>query len=489
MRTSVLKRAALALLFALTLCGCHNELENDLNLLDRRITALEEKSSRMNETIKGLRTIVESFNNYDFIRDIKPVYNNKGQVVAYNITFTNSGTITIHNGTDADTPIIGVEKDRNGQYYWTVTYSDGVTNPIYLSNTGQLVYATSITPEIKIESGNWMISYDNGVSWNYLGKATGNAGNAFVKSIDNYPAFIRFNFVDGTSVMVPTEYGYKSCMNTVHDVNDNLESLKNLLASLEHKASVTDMIPIMNGTDTIGCTLLLTGEDVPASLSFFSCSTTTLPEIQAVKDDADGNWYWAIKYPGNDEPEWILCGESRVRMNVLQGTSPLVGLERYEPDNLYYWTISYDGGESYDWLLDDAGNMIAATTSEVSNPVTSLVQTSALYYTMTVNGTAVVIPRYNSMGVTLEQTAVRMHASDTCSIPYFIENANQFTEILPIPADPGFKAWIEKVNLTRGSLVIASPASFTSGKSSVSLLVSDGKGTMNTVTIDITYGE
>ncbi|MBO4768323.1 MAG: hypothetical protein IKX03_00335 [Bacteroidales bacterium] len=484
-----MKKMFYALLFALTLCGCNKELENEINLLDRRITTLEERSAKMNETIKGLRTIVESFNNYDFIKDIKPVYNTLGTVVAYKITFTNSGTITIHNGTDADTPIIGVEKDRNGQYYWTVTYSDGVTNPIYLSNTGQLVYASSVTPEIKIEDGNWMISYDSGTTWNYLGKATGNSGNAFVNSIDNYNSFVRFNFIDGTSVNVPTETYYHYCETAVEDVNLNLESLKQLLASLEQKASVTDLIPIMDGKDTIGCKIIFTGDGVPESISFFNANTTTLPEIQAVKDETDGNYYWAIKYPGQDTAEWILCGEDKVRMNVIQGTSPLVGLERYEVDNLYYWTVSYDGGETYNWLLDDKGEMIAATSAEVSNPITSLIETSSLYYTMTVNGTVVVIPRYNSLGITLDRTEVKMHESDTCSVAYFIASADQFTEILPLAADPGFKCWIEKVNLTRGSLIITSPENFKSGTSSVSLLVSDGKGTMNTVVVNITYGE
>ncbi|MBR6269942.1 MAG: hypothetical protein IKR30_05155 [Bacteroidales bacterium] len=485
----MIRKTLFAFLCALSIFGCSKEIENDISLLDRRITALEERSAKMNETIKGLRAVVESFNNYDFIKDVKPVYNTFGTVVAYNITFTNSGTITIHNGVDADTPIIGVEKDRNGQYYWTVTYSDGVTNPIYLSNSGQLVYATAVTPEIKIESGNWMISYDNGDSWNYLGKATGNSGNAFVSSIDNYGSFVRFNFIDGTSVNVPTESFYNICRQWMDDVNTNLESLKSLLASLENKASVTDLIPIMDGADTIGCKIVFTGKDVPESVSFFNASTTTLPQIQAVKDEADGNYYWAIKYPDKDEPEWILCGESRVRMNVLQGTSPKVGLERYEPDNLYYWTVSYDGGETYTWFLDENGDMVAATSAEVSNPVTSLIETSSLYYTMTVNGTVVVIPRYNSLGVTLERTEVRMHASDTCSIPYFITSADQFTEILPITADAGFKAWVEKVNITRGSLVITSPESFKSGTSSVSLLVSDGRGTMNNVVVKIIYGE
>lgn len=483
-----MKRTMLfALLCTLFFCGCNGEIENEISLLDRRLTALEERSSRINETIKGLKTIVSSFDNYDFIKDIKPVYNTSGNIVAYRITFTNSGTVTLHNGNDADTPVIGVEKDRNGQYYWTVSYSDGVANPIYLSNTGQFVYASAVTPEIKIESGNWMISYDSGTSWVFLGKATGASGNAFVSSIDNYNSFVRFNFIDGTSVNVPTEKGFVACTNAVSAVNENLESLKALLASLEQKSSVTDLIPIMDGRDTIGCRLTMTGPGVPTTISFFNASTTTLPEIRAVKDQDDGNYYWAVKYPGSDSPEWVLCGDSKVRMNVLQGSSPLVGLERNEEDNLYYWTVSYDGGETYTWLTDDKGMMVAATSAEVSNPVTSLIETSSLYYTMTVNGTAVVIPRFNTLGVSLETTEVKMHASDTCSIPYFISNADNFTEILPIAADPGFKTWIEKVNLTRGSLFITSPGSFKSGTSSVSLLVSDGKGTMNTVVVKIIY--
>ena len=379
-----MKKVIFAAATALMLCSCMNEIENDIKLLDKRIAALEERSSYMNETIKGLGAIVQSFDNYDFISDVKPVYNTKGQVVAYRLIFTNSGEVVIHNGENADTPIIGVEKDRNGQYYWTVTYSDGVANPIYLSNTGQLVYASALTPEIKIEDGNWMISYDKGASWNYLGKATGAAGNAFVQSLDTYPGFVRFNFIDGTSVNVPTYSMFQSSKAGLENLNSNLESLKALITSVEGKASVTDMIPIMNGADTIGCKITLKGENLAYNeLSFFCATTTSLPEIKAVKE-ADGNYYWAIQYPGEASYQWILCGEDKVRMNVIQGTSPKIGLERDEYDNLYYWTISYDGGETFDWLLDNSGDKVAATASEVSNPITSLIETSPLFYTMTV---------------------------------------------------------------------------------------------------------
>ena len=110
------------LLCTLTLlAGCNKELESEIGLLDRRITALEERSSNINETIRGLGAVVNSFRNYDFVSDVKPVYNTFGTVIAYRITFTNSGTVTIHNGANADTPTIGVEKDKNGLYYWTVT--------------------------------------------------------------------------------------------------------------------------------------------------------------------------------------------------------------------------------------------------------------------------------------------------------------------------------------------------------------------------------
>ena len=471
---------------AAMLCGCGQELESEINLLDKRITNLEERCSKLNDNINALKAIAESFDKYDFVKSIKPSYNTEGQIIAYNITFTNTGTVTIHNGVDADTPLIGLDKDRNGRYYWTVTYSDGIVNPLYLSNSGgQLVYASAVTPVIRIQDGDWMISYDNSITWNYLGKATGTSGNEFVTDVTAFRDFVQISFIDGTTVNIPTQYGFDLFRASVNSANDNLSSLKELITSLDSKLTAKDVSPILSGTDTIGCNLILSDGK---KLAFFNANSTTLPELSSMKDE-DGNYCWAIRYPGETDFSFILNGKDRVKMNVNEVVSPRVGLQRDTLDNLYYWTVSYDGGETYDWLLS-GGSKVAASTEHIDNPVTSIVEESALYYTITVNGQAFNVPRYASLGLTLSTYDVKMAASDTCTVSYFIETADEETDMLAVAQDEGFSASIVKRNITRGDICIISPNTFRKGSTSrVSFIVSDGRGTINTSVINISYGE
>ena len=44
------------------------------------------------------------------------------------------------------------------------------------NNVGQRIPAVAVTPKIKIENGYWMVTYDGGIVWHNLGKATGSAG-------------------------------------------------------------------------------------------------------------------------------------------------------------------------------------------------------------------------------------------------------------------------------------------------------------------------
>ena len=83
------------------------------------------------------------------------------------------------------TPQLGIRQDTDGMYYWTVN------GEWLLDDSGNKVRANGrdgqngndgsdgkdgITPQLKIEEGYWYISYDNGNSWNQLGKATGEDG-------------------------------------------------------------------------------------------------------------------------------------------------------------------------------------------------------------------------------------------------------------------------------------------------------------------------
>ena len=158
---------------AILTVGCAKGVDEELQALDARLVALEERCSAMNADINALHAIVGSYDRYDFVTDVSPVYDVDGSIRAYRITFSNSGTVTVSSGRNAGTPVIGVERDVDGQYYWTVTHEDGTVGPIYINNTSQKVSASAIRPAIRIEDGNWMISINDE---NLVGRTTFVAG-------------------------------------------------------------------------------------------------------------------------------------------------------------------------------------------------------------------------------------------------------------------------------------------------------------------------
>ena len=69
-----------------------------------------------------MQTIVTALQNNDYITSVDPLTEN-GKVVGYTIKFAKSNPIVIYNGkdgADGNTPVIGVKKDTDGIYYWTL---------------------------------------------------------------------------------------------------------------------------------------------------------------------------------------------------------------------------------------------------------------------------------------------------------------------------------------------------------------------------------
>lgn len=149
----------------------------------------------MNTDISNLQSIVTALETSDYIVNAFPLADGNG----YTLIFKSGKSIVIQNGKDGingidgTTPTISVKKDTDGFYYWTV-------NGEWLLVDGKKVRASAtdgtdgITPKFKIEEGYWYVSYDNGNSWELLGKATGNNG---VDGADGDSIFKRVYIEDG----------------------------------------------------------------------------------------------------------------------------------------------------------------------------------------------------------------------------------------------------------------------------------------------------
>ena len=200
-------------------CACHNDILDALDNLDGRVTKLEQLCKEMNTNIQGLQAIVEVLQTQDYITNMVNVMKD-GDVVGYTITFAKHEPITIYHGErgadgkDGVAPVIGVKQHTDGYYYWTI-------NGEWLLDENenmQLVAAVvGVTPLLKIEDGDWYISYDQGVSWTYFGIAQGSdgatgdkgdkgeqgdPGESVFSSVTEDAWYVYFTLLDGTVLQV-----------------------------------------------------------------------------------------------------------------------------------------------------------------------------------------------------------------------------------------------------------------------------------------------
>ena len=187
----------------LLLFGCSKEyddsaLRNDLSDLENRVAKLEELCKQMNTNISSLQKIVDALQDNLSISKVEQISD------GYIIHFSDGSTATIKNGKNSeDAPIIGVKKDTDGIYYWTLDGewltdekgnkvkaqgtdgkdgvdgedgNDGVDGEDGVDGTNGKDGKDGITPQLKIENGRWMLSMDNGKTWTDIGQATGADG-------------------------------------------------------------------------------------------------------------------------------------------------------------------------------------------------------------------------------------------------------------------------------------------------------------------------
>lgn len=243
----------------------------------------------MNTNITSLQTIIIALQNNDYVTNIAPIKEGSKEI-GYTITFSKSGSITIYHGQDgkngengkdgADgkdgyTPNISVKQDTDGVYYWTLG------GEWLLDEAGNKIPTTGkdgsdgengadgkdgITPQLKIEDGYWHLSYDNGVSWQKLGKATGNNGldgangadgedgDNIIDSITQDDENVYFVLSDGQMVTIPkrtekiivfSDINVKIICLEHWDLNEDCE------ISQTEAASVTSIGSVFSGNDEI----------------------------------------------------------------------------------------------------------------------------------------------------------------------------------------------------------------------------------------------
>lgn len=156
-----------------------------------------------------------------------------GKEVGYKIEFSKSDPIYIYHGQDgADgsdgtygyVPQISVEKDKDGIYYWTLDGSwltdkdgnkikavgldgqdgkDGADGSDGSDGSNGSNGRDGVTPQLRINEGNWEVSYNNGASWKVLSPATGGTTPSPITGVEVKDGYVIFTLSTGDEIQVP----------------------------------------------------------------------------------------------------------------------------------------------------------------------------------------------------------------------------------------------------------------------------------------------
>lgn len=203
----VISIICITLLVALYSCDERDDLRSDIDNLKERVANLEASIEQMNSDISNYQQMVEG--------KILVVGYSKDEQDNYTIELSNGETITIYSGkVDMnDMPLFSV----NASGHWAYTINDMTTELLVNDKPVSAipeVGTAGVTPKLKVDAnGFWLVSIDNGSTWNKLGnnqiadgtQAVANASSLFSNvTIDEATGQITFTIrADNSQVKVP----------------------------------------------------------------------------------------------------------------------------------------------------------------------------------------------------------------------------------------------------------------------------------------------
>ena len=354
--------AALFAVVALTSCKYDDDdLWNSVHGLENRVAKLEELCKQMNTNISSLQTIVTALQNNVYVTGTTPLMKD-GKEIGYTITFSKGNPITIYHGKDGQdgedgtTPTIGVKKDTDGVYYWTL-------NGEFIVVDGEKIQAegkdgtngtNGTTPQFKIGNDYWFVSYDNGANWTQLGKATGEdgiGGDSMFSGVDYETStdYVIFTLSNGTQIKLPTWSAFEALQRLCNETNTNLSALQTIVTALQNNDYITSVDPLTENGKVEGYTIkfaksnpivIYNGKDGADGVD------GNTPVI-GVKKDTDGIYYWTL------DGEFIVVDGQKIKAQGTDGNNGADGSDGVTPKleiQEGYWWISYDNGTNWTQL-------------------------------------------------------------------------------------------------------------------------------------------
>ena len=408
-------------------------LWNGLNSLEARVAKLEELCKQMNTNISSLQTLVAALQRNDYVTGITPV-TKSGETIGYTITFSKSNPITIYhgedgkdgtngtNGKDGHTPVVGVKKHTDGVYYWTLDGNwllDTTGNKIKASGADGATGTNGkdgITPQLKIENEYWYVSYDNGKTWEEVGKATGEdgengaSGDSMFASIDNTTSaeYVIFTLSDGTQIKLPTWSAFEALRTQCNQMNTNIESLRALINVLESHDYIQSVTPLMEDGTQVGYTINFAYSN---PITIYSNASSSSAPIIGVKKDADNVYYWTL------DGEWLLDDDgNKIKAEAKDGADGNEGITPKLKIEDGYWYVSYDNSTSWTKLgkatgadgADGSDGADGTDGEDGDNIFSSVTQDEKYVYFNLADGTIIILPKQDKENIQFEDLRVKM---------------------------------------------------------------------------------
>ena len=351
--------AALFAVVALTSCKYDDDdLWNSVHGLENRVAKLEELCKQMNTNISSLQTIVTALQNNVYVTGTTPLMKD-GKEIGYTITFSKGNPITIYHGKDGQdgedgtTPTIGVKKDTDGVYYWTLNGEFIVVDGGKIKAEGKdgTNGTNGTTPQFKIENDYWFVSYDNGTNWTQLGKATGEdgvGGDSMFSGVDYETStdYVIFTLSNGTQIKLPTWSAFEALQRLCNETNTNLSALQTIVTALQNNDYITSVDPLTENGKVVGYTIKFAKSNPIVIYNGKDGADGNTPVI-GVKKDTDGIYYWTL------DGEFIVVDGQKIKAQGTDGNNGTDGSDGVTPKleiREGYWWISYDNGTNWTQL-------------------------------------------------------------------------------------------------------------------------------------------
>lgn len=428
------------LLSALLLGGCHEDIERRINALKEDVSTIEQRLATINEGIRSLSSLVEALEKNEHITNISPW--TIGTWSGYYVTFTSGSVLSLRNGIDGVSPIVGVNYNETfNAYYWTIQMGPSGTVNWMTNSTGQRVRATSIVPELKVEDGVWWYSFD-GSSWIKAGwgPAQGESGSSVFSSIDTSdPYYVTFTLSNRTSFRIPTQKAVDELNAQCNTLNKSIDGYARLVNEIPSSIFVKSVLQFEE-EGTSGIRITLEDGQVLTIRNGYDNRDSVLLSAQKY---TDGKSYWVYRSHSDQEYQWLRYQGKMICVSY-EDITPQIGIT----DSLgqLYFTVAVGGGKA-EMMRDAKGNAVCANGKLVEDffKAADLSDSHQVVLTLS-DGTRITLPRTREHVPSVSTTVRNDYVEAGTS--YLRQVVLHLTDTLPTKAAlPDFESYCDSAGI------------------------------------------